>query len=193
MFKAMANKPGFPIEKDSEGKTYYRIASVAFWIAINPKSLRFHDKIVAPFRHEKLQASNAGDKSLDKNEQDARLKIVQRQRLELQLKKEKGILVDANQRDEDEVERFNIIKRRQYEAARQVAPTAMTATTVGEMVTVLEGAVSAGLQAAQADFIAINAEKAEEAKKPTDVEDALEDEEKSELPGTDMPDVEGEE
>jgi len=61
------------------------------------------------------------------------------------------------------------------------------------MVTVLEGAVSAGLQAAQADFIAINAEKAEEAKKPTDVEDALEDEEKSELPGTDMPDVEGEE
>lgn len=163
LWSKLSKKVGCPKKTDNG----FDVLEVMCWYAANEKLTR--DDKLAPWREPSLQ-KNVEDAAVDLKKEQALYTKARKERELIRLQRDRGEVVEAAVRDVQELERFNIVKGRLYEAGRINAPELIKSRTPDEMSERFEDALDTAFILIQKDFKNINAQasKLEEIEEDTE-------------------------
>jgi len=152
----IAKLPGFPKTEITSQTFEYDVLDCNNWILANPKCF-----LKDPVKHYRLveyqkEVSKPGKRAMNLEYEKTRLIMAQADRAELKLKLEKSEVIIKADREEDEVERLEILKRRLYEQASSTAGELLSKPDISEMANATKGIIDRALSLAQDDWMQLN-------------------------------------
>lgn len=142
----------FP-DKDNAG---YDVLKIWTWYVANP-GLGRGDKL-AEWRDPSLQlkGDKVGEAAADLKTEQAAWTRLKKERESIRLQIDRAEVVSAADRDDEEHERYSIIKGRLYEAGRTSAPELLKASTVEQASNAFEDALDDAFERIRLDFENLN-------------------------------------